>query len=417
MHSQFSNVLKPSFLLQFRDVGSGVVNITEMGGVTATFTRATTATTIGSTGLVIASGSGSPRSYYDPTSLAYLGYLAEGARTNLNIRSQEIDDAAYAKTDTSVTANNTTSPDGTANADLLTEGSAGTAATVGTAQAITAGAAVSASVWFKRSAVVQWVFVRAGNAAGTNVARGWFDIQNGVKGSTALVGTATVASSTMKAYPNGWFLCTLSVTPDAADNSSNVAWASASADTSTTRVNNSAYFVWGVQNEQAAFASSYIPTTTVTVTRNADVLTYPSTGWLASGVGTLLTQAQFMAIDASNYTIAAINDTTGNSHVWEFQTGGTQAHQVRDATVNQCNLTGAGVTAGTTTKGVGAYAVNDFAFSRSGAAVTTDASGTVPAFTRMDVGTYAGASTFGAIRQIAYYNSRLPNATLISLSS
>jgi len=43
---------------------------------------------------------------------------------------------------------------------------------------------------------------------------------------------------------------------------------------------------WG-QVELGAFASSLIPTTTVAVTRNADVLTYPSAGNISGTVGTL----------------------------------------------------------------------------------------------------------------------------------
>jgi hypothetical protein len=74
----------PSFDLAFNDLGSGQVNITPLiGGVSPTFTRATTATTYNSAGMLISVGTGVPRSYYDPTTLEYKGYLTEGARTNL----------------------------------------------------------------------------------------------------------------------------------------------------------------------------------------------------------------------------------------------------------------------------------------------------------------------------------------------
>jgi hypothetical protein len=47
-----------------------------------------------------------------------------------------------------------------------------------------------------------------------------------------------------------------------------------SADGSLTRVNNSTRYMWGAQLEQASFQSSYVPTTTTSVLRAADVLTY-----------------------------------------------------------------------------------------------------------------------------------------------
>lgn len=114
------------FIAPFADAGNGVVNTTLARGVgPASFTRATEATTIGSTGLVIKGiASGSPRSRYDPTTLEYQGYFAEGARTNICLHSEELDNAVWVKSDITVTANDAISPDGTQNADLLTAGAA-----------------------------------------------------------------------------------------------------------------------------------------------------------------------------------------------------------------------------------------------------------------------------------------------------
>jgi hypothetical protein len=51
--------------------------------------------------------------------------------------------------------------------------------------------------------------------------------------------------------------------------------------------NTDAVYAWGGDAELGAFASSYIPTTTAAVTRNADVLTMPASGNMSGSVGTV----------------------------------------------------------------------------------------------------------------------------------
>ena len=60
--------------------------------------------------------------------------------------------------------------------------------------------------------------------------------------------------------------------------------ATQSSGTYDATVQGSAVFCWS-QLELGSFASTYIPTTTVAVTRNADVLTYPSSGNILGTVG------------------------------------------------------------------------------------------------------------------------------------
>lgn len=71
-----------SFELPLADLGDGEVDITLARGVgTGTFTRATAAWTRNSAGEWIEVAAGTPRSYYSAAGV-YMGYLAEGARTN-----------------------------------------------------------------------------------------------------------------------------------------------------------------------------------------------------------------------------------------------------------------------------------------------------------------------------------------------
>jgi len=77
-----------NFILPLNDLGSGAVDLSLGRGTgAATFTRATSATTFDVTGTRITVGAGVARSYYDPVTHQYLGYLSEGAATNYFLNS------------------------------------------------------------------------------------------------------------------------------------------------------------------------------------------------------------------------------------------------------------------------------------------------------------------------------------------
>jgi hypothetical protein len=80
-----------------------------------------------------------------------------------------------------------------------------------------------------------------------------------------------------------------------------------------------------------------------------------------------------------------------------------------------------GVTPAAPFVSAGAYAANDFAACANGRTVATDTSGSLAAsYTQMSLGSnYNGSGVFlnGHIRQIAYYNTRLPNTQLQTLTA
>jgi hypothetical protein len=102
--------------------------------------------------------------------------LTEPQMTNLLLWSQDATQTAWTKTDTTPTANAAISPSGAANADLLVEGSAGTA-NLHQAVTVASGASVSASRWLKRDNH-DWVLLEiADNAAPTtNFVRRWVNV-------------------------------------------------------------------------------------------------------------------------------------------------------------------------------------------------------------------------------------------------
>jgi hypothetical protein len=403
-----------SFFLPLADLGDGAVDTRlQIGSGSATFTRSTVATCRLSSGLLKKVASGVARSHYleDGT---YGGYLAEGARTNRLLRSEEFDNASWFKTDTTITADAAAAPDGTTTADLMTEGAAGTAIV---SQSVTATADVNHAVSrFFKFGNTQWVRMQI--ASGANSVNAWFDIQNGVVGSNSGVGTGVFASAKIESWGNGWYRC--SVVGNLGGGLTGIASLSISADSdgSATRVAGATRYEWGAQFENnVSFASSYIPTTTASVTRNADELKYPGVGNVNQVEGSLY--AEYLVTSTPSLTQSVVT-LAGASNEWIGLSTFSNSSQlgVVDGGNTQAAM-GDVISAGTIIKQAACYAVNDFASSTNGAALDTDQFGTLPETTHIGIGYLAtgGNTLFGAVKNVRIWKRRLSNARLQALTA
>lgn len=182
-------------------------------------------------------------------------------RTNRLIWSEQFDNANWSKTDTTITANNLADPNGNLYADLATEGTLGTAAILQNAT-ITAGASVVMSVHLKLGNC-NILKVQFGN--GSDIVRGWFNVNTGAALSAANAGTASGAAVSIVSMGSGWYRCILSGVVNAGSTTITCSTNSASADGSTTRVNSATYNIWGAQAEQATTVGAYLATGSVAV--------------------------------------------------------------------------------------------------------------------------------------------------------
>ena len=225
-----------------------------------TVTRATTATRVNSSGLVENVALNVPRLDYSLGSCPNL--LLEPQRTNLAQRSEEFDNATWTKLNASITANATTSPSGVVNADKLIEtATSGFHYATQPAGVVTLGATITTSVFVKSAERTYFGLYPYNSSAGVK-----FNLNTGV----ILSQDVGIVSASITSVGNGWYKISASVIAIATTPSPWFAILNNSGATSYAGDGTSGLFIWGAQLEAGAYATSYIPTTTASVTRNAD---------------------------------------------------------------------------------------------------------------------------------------------------
>lgn len=344
-----------------------------------TFTGGNQSYYMGPAGLLIPSVTNTPRIEYD-TSGNPLGLLMEAARTNLGLHSDDHTNAAWVKT-TMTTAKTSTGPDGVANSATRLTATAGNATSL---QTVTSASATRAySVWMRR-------VTGSGNIQMT--------LDNGVGWTTKTLTTSWQRFDiTQAAVTNPVFGVRIVTSGDAID-------------------------VYGNQMESAAFPSSLIPTTTVAVARTADSCIRTLGAEFSAPTGSMVLRGRASGGQeaAANQFVASFDDGTLNNQFRLMRATGTDTAQfaVIVAGVPQANLSGTFVNL-TAYKSAAAWAANDFAHSFNGAAALTDAAGTLPTVTTLNLGCGpgGGSAANGHIRTFDYWPERKRNGELVRLSS
>lgn len=374
-----------------------------------TFTRASSATFVGSNGLIQSATTNTPRFDYDPVTLAANGLLIEGQRTNLFIRSDDF--SAWAQLNVTVTADSTVSPDGTSNADTI-------ALNAGTATKYVGLVATGATV-----PCVMTVYAKAGTHSfiqlmntGDSSAFANFDMSTGVVGTKG--GKVT---SSISAAGNGWYRCVAVFDATATITTTFRVYGAETASSgyggNTTSTGN--FFLWGAQLEAGSFATSYIPTVASQVTRSADAASVNTLSpWYNATEGTIYVETGPTA-DNTYPTGAVFTDgTTSNNILIQGANPATsQQFYIVSGGAAQVNLA-TQTFSSTLTKTAAAYKANDFAYSTQGAAVSTDVAGSVPTVSQLVIGAERTSNPFnGTIRRITYYPRRLSNAELQAITA
>ena len=376
-----------------------------------TFARGTTGTFVGSNGLIQSAAINTPRFDYDPVTLAPRGLLIEEQRTNLLLQSENFATTWGGPPVTgTLTANATTSPAGTGNATLFVPSI--TPVNHDINQNVTAAAVSYTLSVYAKAQLYNHLFLQYFD--GTTDRLAYFNLSTGAIGTTS-----GSPSPTITAVGNGWYRCTTTFTGVVGRNGFVVGAAPSDGGRAVAGNGTSGIYIWGAQLEQASFATSYIPTVASTVTRSADVATLTGTNfssWYNQSEGTVV--ANFDTAIGSTATGVVFG---GGSNVFQTKVEGGRARSGIRAVVDL--ITGAGPTVSMpgSSSVASAYRTGDNAIAANGgAAVTSAVTFTASGGALVALGSDGLTNTNwinGHIRQLAYFNTRLPNAQLQAITA
>ena len=358
-----------------------------------------------------------PRFDHDPTTGESLGLLVEEQRTNLLLRSEEFGGGAWSKGGGTITANSITAPNGNLTADKFVEDTSIAFHEVRQSRTVTENTVVTFSI-----------YIRSGERTLARVygisSAQW---SGGVSPSvTVNLNTGTVVSGTGSVSPstNGFYR--ISITGTTANGVTSALLAAGPClgdfDSFHTGDGTSGIYLWGAQLEAGAFPTSYIPTTTTAVTRNADLASITGTAFTSfynQSEGAMFAEALVQEHTVATFSrIFSLDDVAttsfialvraNNSRRWDysvFANGTGQAIALNN---------GIFPSAGAVCKGAVIYKANDFTGATQGVLMNADTSGSVPTVNALGIGMQSNGllQYNGTIRRLTYFPQRISNENL-----
>jgi hypothetical protein len=336
------------------------------------------------------------------------------------LRSEEIDNASWTKTNSSVIDNTVVSPDGALTGDkfVSTSGSLGF---IVQPVSQTSGTSYALSV-FAKAGEYSFCQLRI-NTSVSAITRAYFNLSNGT-----LTGVANCTASIIP-VGNGWYRCSIvyTATVTTANGGQRIYGQVNAADTVSDGV--SGIYIWGAQLEAGAFPTSYIPTVASQVTRSADAASMTGanfSSWYRADEGAFFVEAEMYPAQSTFFRwLLSANSSSGtsgtnrvdftvpsNSSILRFITnsGGVSSGTMQAA-----------ITLGSTFKAAGSYKTNDMGVSFNGGSALTTTTGFAPTdVNRLYIGGVAdsgvGFNSSIRIKKIAYYPKRLANSELAALT-
>ena len=384
--------------------------VTRGGGTNGTF--------VGSNGFIQTAASGNiPR-------ISYLGgsprLLVEASGSNLALQSENFI-TTWAQTGLNITSG-FTSPSNN-NSGTLIEALSNTGRLRQTFASLTSGVTATFSLFAKLGTQSSGVTLVFQEGTDTNFLSGVcqsFRLDTGAVGTSGTLGAGfTFIRSGIENYGNGWYRCSLTVQLSYTPSSANLTIRPTSTVTANLPVtaNGNSCYIFGAQLETGSLPTSYIPTTTASVTRNTDSVTITgATDYIGQTEGTIYLETDALVSGASDLfcfaraTTNTVSISKNSSNIIQatVYTSGLALNIAASATVSG-NL-----------KIAVAYKTGDSALYINGVQIGTSATAFsfTAALTQINInptGFFEGSGN-QSISTLSIYNTRLSNTELATLT-
>jgi hypothetical protein len=309
-----------------------------------------------------------------------LGTGFYGAYTNLLLRSEEFDNAAWSKTNVTVTANSVAGPDGATTMDTL-DATAGGHVVYQDVSASPGTTPYTFSIFLKQgTAAATRIFLQYTTGGTTNYAFAtltWSTLTVSTAGSTA-----TSVSYELKDIGGGIYRLSITGTNSGGANTlirANIEPAN-SGNTGTA-------YAWGAQLTATAFPVPYVPTTSATVARNADVMKITGTDFtdfFNPVEGTLFVAYQGIPAAVSAHLVNITRNTGAYGPRLQIAgNGAASLSVVDDASAVVASVGGAAASG----RAAFSFKANAFNAALNGAAGGSDTAGAMPTgLTALEIG-------------------------------
>ena len=332
--------------------------------------------------------------------------LLEPQRTNSLFYSEQFDNAYFAKGNSSILANAAISPSGNQDADKLVPDTSNSIHSVNKSSQSIVGGIYSV---FAKADGYDWILLTSHSSSSPPTRGAFFNVNNGTVGTTGAGVNANIQN-----YGNGWYRCSISE-----GNSPSSIWTviATNADNVITFTGNGTdgVLIWGGQNEQGTYPTTYIPTTTAAVTRNADSASRTGVeSWIGQTEGVLFMDVNLDTRQSYTYFAVAPNLASTTTYIGIGIASNLIQAEVVNSGVQVAIVSGNSATG--RFKIAFAYKQNDFAFYINGALIGTDTSGTVPACSQIGLYNYSQVQML-KYNQALLFKTRLTNEQLSQLTT
>jgi hypothetical protein len=356
-----------------------------------------------------------PRFDHNPTTGESLGLLVEEQRTNLLLQSNGFD-TTWTNSNSNETTAAGTAPDGTNTAWSFTDTADVSPVAHELRQANiagTSGLSYTYSVYAKAGTLPELILALPSAIFGASAATR-FNLSNG-----SITSAGGGVTSSIVSVGGGWYRLMSTATATASATGAYVLRLGNGTGGTYQGNGTGTVFIWGAQLEVGAFPTSYIPTTTATVTRSADVASITGanfSSWYRQDEGTVFVKKGLSrSFDVSRISLEFGDGTNNNRFFLGSNTAGAANAAVVATATTQASLASANAFLTGTANSSLAYRLDDFALVVNGGTPAVDVSGTVPTVSALYIGkagSTASVNWSGTINRLTYWPQRLSNTTL-----